>query len=78
MWQGKLEDAAAELTVVASELATIRPGREADPLVRLAELRRRQGRATEAEALAARNGKQRLRPLVKGSSRSTAARPAMR
>jgi ATP/maltotriose-dependent transcriptional regulator MalT len=66
MWQGDLESAAAELTVAASELASIRPGREADPLVRLAELRRRQGRAAEAEALVERSGAHRLRPLVEG------------
>jgi hypothetical protein len=35
MWQGDLEGAASELTIGAAELAAIRPGREADPLVRL-------------------------------------------
>jgi DNA-binding CsgD family transcriptional regulator len=66
MWQGDLEGAAAELTVAAAELAAIRPGREADPLVRLAELRRRQGRTAEANALIERTGTHRLRPLVEG------------
>jgi ATP/maltotriose-dependent transcriptional regulator MalT len=66
MWQGDVEHATAELTVAASELASIRPGREADPLVRLAELRRRQGRTAEAEALLAKTGTHRLRPLVEG------------
>jgi len=66
MWQGDLEGAAAELTVAVSELASIRPGREVDPLVRLAELRRRQGHIAEAEALVARVGVHRLRALVEG------------
>jgi ATP/maltotriose-dependent transcriptional regulator MalT len=66
MWQGDLEGAETELTVATAELAAIRPGREADPLVRLAELRRRQGRAAEADALVARTGAHRLRLLVEG------------
>lgn len=67
MWQGDLEQAAAELTVAVSELASIRPGREVDPLVRLAELRRRQGHTAEAEALVVRAGAHRLRALVEGN-----------
>jgi ATP/maltotriose-dependent transcriptional regulator MalT len=66
MWQGDLEGAETELTVATAELAAIRPGREADPLVRLAELRRRQGRAAEADALVTRTGAHRLRLLVEG------------
>jgi DNA-binding CsgD family transcriptional regulator len=66
LWHGDWERADAELTAAADELATIRPGREADPLVRLAELRRRQGRTGEAEELLARAASHRLHALVDG------------
>jgi DNA-binding CsgD family transcriptional regulator len=66
MWQGDLDGAASELAAAVAELASIRPGREVDPLVRLAELRRRQGDTAEAETLVARAGAHRLRALVEG------------
>jgi DNA-binding NarL/FixJ family response regulator len=66
LWHGDWERADAELTAAAEELAAIRPGREADPLVRLAELRRRQGRTGEAEELLARAASHRLHALVEG------------
>jgi DNA-binding NarL/FixJ family response regulator len=66
LWHGDWEHADQELTAAAEELGAIRPGREADPLVRLAELRRRQGRTREAEELLARAGSHDLRALVDG------------
>ncbi len=66
MWHGDWERADAELTAAARELAGSRPGREIDALVRLAELRRRQGRTAEAEELAAAAEPHRLQALVAG------------
>ena len=48
MWRGTWLEAEAELTAATSELAASRPAMTADGLVRLAELRRRQGRLVEA------------------------------
>lgn len=66
MWQGEWDRADAELTAAARELASVRPGREADAIARLAELRRRQGRIREAEELAAAAEAHRLHALVEG------------
>ena len=66
LWHGDWERADEELTAAVAELGAIRPGREADPLVRLAELRRRQGRTGEAEELLARAASQHLHALVDG------------
>ena len=66
LWHGEWQQADEELTAAVSELAAIRPGREADPLVRLAELRRRQGRTLEAEELLAQASSHHLHPLVEG------------
>jgi DNA-binding NarL/FixJ family response regulator len=66
LWHGDWERAEEELTAAVEELAAIRTGREADPLVRLAELRRRQGRTREAEELLARVASHRLHVLVEG------------
>jgi DNA-binding NarL/FixJ family response regulator len=66
LWHDDWERADQELRAAVEELAAIRPGREADPLVRLAELRRRQGRAHEAEELLARATSHHLHPLVDG------------
>ena len=51
MWRGTWLEAEQELTAASVELAASRPAMTADALVRLGELRRRQGRLTEAEAL---------------------------
>jgi len=51
MWRGTWLEAEAELTAATDELAASRPAMTADGLVRLAELRRRQGRLVEAAAL---------------------------
>jgi DNA-binding CsgD family transcriptional regulator len=66
LWHGDWERADEELTAAARELGAIRPGREADPLVRIAELRRRQGRTSECEELLARAESHPLHALVEG------------
>jgi DNA-binding CsgD family transcriptional regulator len=48
MWRGTWLEAEQELTAATGELAASRPAMTADGLVRLAELRRRQGRLVEA------------------------------
>jgi LuxR family maltose regulon positive regulatory protein len=66
LWHGDWERADKELTAAVAELRAIRPGREGDPLIRLAELRRRQGHAREAEELMALAASHHLHPLVEG------------
>lgn len=66
LWQGDWQQAELELAAAVDELGRLRPGRDEDALVRLAELRRRQGRTGEAEALLAQAGGHRLQPLVSG------------
>lgn len=66
MWQGDLTAAGAELAAASDELGRIRPGREADALVRLAELHRRCGRGRDATDCLARAGEHRFHPLVTG------------
>jgi DNA-binding CsgD family transcriptional regulator len=51
LWQGAWEQAEAQLEAATRELEASRPGKVADGIVRLAELRRRQGRLEEAERL---------------------------
>jgi ATP/maltotriose-dependent transcriptional regulator MalT len=51
MWRGAWADADRELTTATRELAATRPPLVAEGLVRLGELRRRQGRPDEAAAL---------------------------
>ena len=51
LWQGAWKEAEAELEAATRELEASRPGKVADGIVRLAELRRRQGRLEEAERL---------------------------
>lgn len=51
MWRGMWADAEAELIAARDALATNRPPLAAEAVVRLGELRRRQGRLDEAEAL---------------------------
>lgn len=66
LWRGDWARADAELTAAIAELSLMRPGREVDPLARLAELRRRQGRTREAEDLLVRAAPHRLHALVEG------------
>src|SRR5262249_57185230 len=51
LWRGTWLEAEQELTAATSELAGSRPAMTADGLVRLADLRRRQGRLVEAGSL---------------------------
>ncbi|HZT76616.1 MAG TPA: LuxR C-terminal-related transcriptional regulator [Vicinamibacterales bacterium] len=51
MWRGTWLEAEQELTAATRELATSRPAMSVDGMVRLAELRRRQGRLVEATSL---------------------------
>lgn len=51
LWQGAWKEAEAELEAATRELEASRPGKVADGIIRLAELRRRQGRLEEAERL---------------------------
>ena len=66
LWHGDWAEAERELEASAEELARLRPGRDEDALVRLAELRRRQGRHAEALQLLERSSAHRLHPLVAG------------
>jgi DNA-binding CsgD family transcriptional regulator len=66
LWHGDWERADVELTAAVEELGVLRPGRDGDPLARLAELRRRQGRTREAEALLARVKPHRFHALLVG------------
>ena len=65
-WQGRWEEAERELRAAADELAVSRAPAAGDALVRLAELRRRQGRLDEAEELFARCEGHALTPLYRG------------
>ena len=51
MWRGTWLEAEQELIAAGDELAASRPAMTPDAIVRLAELRRRQGRLTEASSL---------------------------
>jgi hypothetical protein len=51
LWRGLWGEAEEELSAAAAELAASRPAMAADGVVRLAELRRRQGRLVEAAQL---------------------------
>lgn len=66
VWRGEWAQAEAELTTAVRELSSSRRSKAIDSLVRLAELRRRQGRLDEAAALAAESEGHRLAPLVRG------------
>ena len=65
LWHGDWERADEELTLAVGELGALRPGRDVDPLARLAELRRRQG-PLEAEELLARVESHRFHALLTG------------
>lgn len=66
LWHGDWERADGELTAAVDELGALRPGRDVDPLARLAELRRRQGRTSEAEELLPRVESHRFHALLTG------------
>jgi DNA-binding CsgD family transcriptional regulator len=66
LWHGDWERAEVELIAAIEELGRLRPGRDVDPLARLAELRRRQGRTAEAEALLVRVESHRFHALLVG------------
>jgi hypothetical protein len=66
LWHGDWQRAEEELLAAVEELRALRPGRDVNPLARLAELRRRQGRTSEAEALLARVESHRFHALVNG------------
>ncbi|HWB57456.1 MAG TPA: LuxR C-terminal-related transcriptional regulator [Gaiellaceae bacterium] len=51
LWRGRWSEAEAVLTAAADDFSRSRPPYAASPLLRLAELRRRQGRAEEAELI---------------------------
>jgi len=51
LWQGDWKEAEVQLEAATRELEASRPGKVADGILRLAELRRRQGRLDEAERL---------------------------
>jgi ATP/maltotriose-dependent transcriptional regulator MalT len=57
MWRGMWKEAEEELSAADRELAATRPGLIGEAVVRLAELRRRQGRLQEAERLFAQVAK---------------------
>ena len=73
-WQGRWEEAERELRAAADELAESRAPAAGDALVRLAELRRRQGRLDEAEELFARCESHALTPLYRGVAALDAGR----
>jgi ATP/maltotriose-dependent transcriptional regulator MalT len=54
-WQGRWEEAESQLSAAVDGLQSSRPPMVGDALARLGELRRRQGRAAEAEELFARS-----------------------
>jgi DNA-binding CsgD family transcriptional regulator len=56
MWRGAWDEAESELTSASDELAACRPAMTGEGLVRLGELRRRQGKLDEAMALFDRVG----------------------
>jgi ATP/maltotriose-dependent transcriptional regulator MalT len=51
LWQGDWKEAETQLEAATRELEASRPGKVADGIIRLAELRRRQGRLEDAERL---------------------------
>jgi ATP/maltotriose-dependent transcriptional regulator MalT len=60
LWRGTWDEAEQELNAASQELAASRPAMTGEALVRLAELRRRQGRLVDAAALLDQAGTQGL------------------
>jgi DNA-binding NarL/FixJ family response regulator len=54
LWRGEWGEAERELEAAIQLLTATRPGQAGEPIARLAELRRRQGRGEDAQALLAR------------------------
>ena len=67
MWRGAWEEAEQELASATEELAACRPAMTGEGLVRLGELRRRQGKLDEAMALFERSGSHPLASLGRAS-----------
>lgn len=67
MWRGAWAEAERELTTASGELAASRPAMAGEGLVRLGELRRRQGKLDEAMALFERCGSHPLASLGRAS-----------
>jgi len=67
IWRGAWGEAERELTSAADELAASRPAMTGEGLVRLGELRRRQGKLDEAMALFERSGSHPLASLGRAS-----------
>ena len=67
MWRGAWDEAERELTSASEELAASRPAMTGEGLVRLGELRRRQGKLDEAMALFERGGSHPLASLGRAS-----------
>jgi DNA-binding NarL/FixJ family response regulator len=67
IWRGEWTEAEAELRSNLGPLADIHPNRIADGMVRLAELRRRQGQLDEAARLLEAAGGHALAPLVRAA-----------
>jgi LuxR family maltose regulon positive regulatory protein len=67
IWRGEWSAAEAELRSSLGPLADIHPNRIADGMVRLAELRRRQGQLDEAARLLEAAGGHSLAPLVRAA-----------
>ena len=67
MWRGAWEEAERELTSASDELAASRPAMSGEGLVRLGELRRRQGKLDEAMDLFERSGSHPLASLGRAS-----------
>ena len=67
MWRGAWDEAEQELTTAADELAACRPAMTGEGLVRLGELRRRQGKLDEAMKLFERGGSHPLASLGRAS-----------
>jgi ATP/maltotriose-dependent transcriptional regulator MalT len=75
IWRGAWSEAEVELEAATGELATTFPAMAAEGIARLAELRRRQGRVEEAQALLDRLDAQPLRAL--GSKLALLGRAAL-
>jgi len=66
LWRGEWREAEDMLNAACRDLGGV-PRKVADGLLRLAELRRRQGRPDQAEALLAEAGEHRLAPLLRAA-----------
>ena len=75
IWRGAWSEAEAELEVATGELGTTFPAMAAEGIARLAELRRRQGRPQDAQALLARLDARPLRAM--GSTLALLGRAAL-